>query len=105
MATNSGAVYRTENDGRTWKSRIRETVDATLNRVTSSGVEGASYFSGTVKSIRRNPDGGYLAVAQRGNFFLTLAPGEDNWVPHNRVTARRIQAMGYRIASLAPSVP
>mmetsp|Transcript_15655 Transcript_15655/g.28459 ORF Transcript_15655/g.28459 Transcript_15655/m.28459 type:complete len:473 (+) Transcript_15655:94-1512(+) len=99
MATNSGAVYRTVNDGRTWKSRIRETVDATLNRVTSSGVEGASYFSGTVKSIRRNPDGGYLAVAQRGNFFLTLAPGDDSWVPHNRVTARRIQAMGYRITT------
>jgi len=72
MATTSGAIYTTENDGKNWRSQIRETIDATLNRVSSSGVSGASYFSGSVKSLRRDKDGKYLAVAQRGNFYLTF---------------------------------
>jgi len=96
MATSSGAVYTTENDGKNWRSQIRETIDATLNRVSSSGVSGASYFSGSVKSLTRDTDGKYLAVAQRGNFYLTLEPGTPQWVPHNRISARRIQAMGFR---------
>jgi len=99
LATSSGAVYLTENDGKNWRSLVKETVDATLNRVSSSGVQGASYFTGSVKSIQRSPKGTYLAVAQRGNFYLTYAPGEARWVPHNRVSARRIQAMGFRDAS------
>lgn len=96
MATSSGAVYVTENDGRNWKSTVNETVDATLNRVSASGVQGASYFTGSVKSIKRNAAGKYLAVAQRGNFYLTYTPGEQRWTPHNRISARRIQAMGFR---------
>ncbi|CAK0849501.1 unnamed protein product, partial [Prorocentrum cordatum] len=96
MATSSGAVYTTENDGRNWTSKVKETVDATLNRVSSSGVKGASYFTGSVKGIKRSDAGQYLAVAQRGNFYLTFSEGEDRWVPHNRISARRIQAMGFR---------
>ncbi|CAE8596237.1 unnamed protein product, partial [Polarella glacialis] len=92
LATTSGAVYQTENDGRNWKSQVKETVDATLNRVSASGVQGASYFTGSVKSIKRDPlTGKYLAVAQRGNFYLSFNPGEPRWVPHNRISARRIQ--------------
>lgn len=96
LATSSGAVYRTENDGKNWKAFVNETVDATLNRVSASGVKGASYFTGSVKSIKRDPAGKYLAVAQRGNFYLTFTPGDERWVPHNRISARRIQAMGFR---------
>jgi len=99
MATSSGAVYTTENDGKNWKSIVKETVDATLNRVSSSGVQGASYYTGSVKEIKRAPNGNYLAVAQRGNFYLTYKPGDERWVPHNRVSARRIQAMGFRDTS------
>eukprot|EP00930_Biecheleria_cincta_P069233 TRINITY_DN569_c0_g2_i1.p1 TRINITY_DN569_c0_g2~~TRINITY_DN569_c0_g2_i1.p1 ORF type:complete len:520 (-),score=102.11 TRINITY_DN569_c0_g2_i1:26-1585(-) len=96
MATSSGAVYVTENDGKNWKSLVQETVDATLNRVSSSGTSGASYFTGSVKSIKRAADGRYLAVAQRGNFYLSFSPGEPRWLPHSRISARRIQAMGFR---------
>lgn len=96
LATSSGAVYVTENGGKNWRSIVKETVDATLNRVSSSGVNGASYFTGSVKSIKRDPDGNYLAVAQRGNFYLTFSPNTPRWIPHNRISARRIQAMGFR---------
>ena len=41
MTTSSGAVYYTENAGRNWKAQVKETIDATLNRISSSGVSGA----------------------------------------------------------------
>eukprot|EP00435_Cladocopium_sp_Y103_P011443 s2141_g3.t1 len=65
MATNSGAIYVTENDGKNWSSQVSETIDATLNRVSASGVSGGSYFTGSVKSIKRDASGRYLAVAQK----------------------------------------
>lgn len=99
MATNSGAIYVTENDGKNWSSQVSETIDATLNRVSASGVSGGSYFTGSVKSIKRDASGRYLAVAQRGNFYLSFAPGDERWLPHNRISARRIQGMGFRDAA------
>lgn len=74
---------------------MKESIDATLNRVSSSGVSGASYYSGSVGNIKRAADGSYLSVASRGNFYLTWKPGDDFWLPHNRGTPRRITAMGY----------
>lgn len=95
MITSSGAVYTTENAGRNWKAQVQETIDATLNRVSSSGVSGASFFTGSIVNEQRDKQGAYIAVSSRGNFFLTWEPGQDFWVPHNRGTSRRIQNMGF----------
>jgi len=95
MSTSAGAIYTTTNAGRNWKAEVRETIDATLNRVSSSGVQGASYFAGSVNSILRGSDGAYLAISSRGNFYLTFNPGDEYWIPHNRQTSRRITAMGF----------
>jgi photosystem II stability/assembly factor-like uncharacterized protein len=95
MTTSSGAIYVTENAGRNWKAQVKETIDATLNRISSSGVSGASYFTGSIVNQARDDKGAYLAVSSRGNFFLTWEPGQDFWIPHNRGTPRRIQNMGF----------
>jgi len=95
MTTSSGAIYVTENAGRNWKAQVKETIDATLNRVSTSGVSGASYFSGNILTPQRDEAGSYLAVSSRGNFFLTWEKDGDFWIPHNRGTPRRIQNMGF----------
>lgn len=95
LATSAGAIYKTDNAGRNWKAQVRETIDATLNRVSSSGVQGASYFSGSINTVTRDADGSYLAVSSRGNFYLTYKPGDEFWIPHNRESSRRITSMGF----------
>nr|CAD1830704.1 unnamed protein product [Ananas comosus var. bracteatus] len=96
MVTNQGAIYVTSNRGYNWKAAVQETVSATLNRTVSSGISGASYYTGTFNTINRSPDGRYVAVSSRGNFYLTWEPGQPYWQPHNRAVARRIQNMGWR---------
>jgi hypothetical protein len=59
LSTSVGAIYVTENSGRNFKAQVQETIDATLNRVSSSGVQGASYFAGSINSIQRDAAGSY----------------------------------------------
>ena len=47
-------------------------------------------------TLNHSPDGRYVAVSSRGNFYLTWEPGQPFWQPHNRAVARRIQNMGWR---------
>merc|ERR1711871_1628827 len=95
MVTSQGAIYTTTNGGLNWKAQVKETIDATLNRVSSSGTSGASFFNGKVQSQVRDQNGNYIAVTSRGNLFLTWTPGQDYWIPHNRGSSRRIQNMGF----------
>ncbi|KAG0477769.1 hypothetical protein HPP92_012488 [Vanilla planifolia] len=98
MVTDQGAIYTTSNGGYNWRAAVQETVSATLNRTVSSGISGASYYTGTFNTVNRSPDGRYVAVSSRGNFYLTWEPGQSQpyWQPHNRAVARRIQNMGWR---------
>ncbi|KAL2541293.1 Photosystem II stability/assembly factor [Abeliophyllum distichum] len=96
MVTDEGAIYITSNKGYNWKAAVQETVSATLNRTVSSGISGASYYTGTFSTVNRSPEGNYVAVSSRGNFYLTWEPGQAFWQPHNRSVARRIQNIGWR---------
>lgn len=95
MITSQGAVYTTVNGGLNWKAQVKETIDATLNRVSSSGTSGASFFSGKIANQIRDDNGNYIAITSRGNLYLTWSPGQDYWIPHNRGSSRRIQSMGF----------
>ena len=52
MVTDEGAIYFTKDAARNWKAAVEETVSATLNRTVSSGITGASYYTGTFSTIR-----------------------------------------------------
>ena len=96
MVTDEGAIYFTKDAARNWKAAVEETVSATLNRTVSSGITGASYYTGTFSTISRNDNGEYLGLSSRGNFYMSWAPGQAYWQPHNRTSARRVQSMGWR---------
>lgn len=48
----------------------------------SSGISGASYYTGTFNTVNRSPAGDYVAVSSRGNFYLTWEPGQVSCVTY-----------------------
>ncbi len=76
LVTNIGAIYQTEDGGKTWKAMVDDAV-------------------GVFKNISRRQDGAYLGVSSRGSFYFLRPPGSRQWQPFNRDTSRRIQNMGF----------
>ena len=77
LATNVGAVYRTNDGGGSWDAELSDAAGAT-------------------RDLRRSPDGAYVSVSSLGNFYATWDPGQPVWQVHQRVSSQRLQSIGYQ---------
>ncbi len=76
LATDIGAIYKTEDGGQHWKGLVQSAV-------------------GVVRNMTRDAEGRYVAVSSRGNFYSTWLPGQEAWQSHNRENSKRLQNMGF----------
>ena len=72
----------------------------------SSGISGASYYTGSFNTVSRSPDGSYVAVSSRGNFYLTWEPGQVTALPSTRMRQRTYEYVQllYKNAFESPTV-
>ncbi len=77
LATNVGAIYRTNDAGSSWEALVGDA-------------------AGAIRDLRRSPDGSYVSVSSLGNFYATWTPGEPAWGVHQRVSSQRLQSMGFQ---------
>jgi photosystem II stability/assembly factor-like uncharacterized protein len=77
LATNVGAVYKTNDGGESWEASVTDA-------------------AGAVRDLRRSSNGSYVSVSGLGNFYATWEPGETVWKVHQRVSSQRLQSIGYQ---------
>jgi photosystem II stability/assembly factor-like uncharacterized protein len=77
LATNVGAIYSTRDAGASWQALVSDA-------------------AGSIRDLRRDPEGRYVSVSSLGNFFATWDPGQPTWQVHQRVSSQRLQSMGFQ---------
>jgi photosystem II stability/assembly factor-like uncharacterized protein len=77
LATNVGAVYKTNDGGESWEASVTDA-------------------AGAVRDLRRSSNGSYVSVSGLGNFYATWEPGQTVWNVHQRVSSQRLQSIGYQ---------